>query len=60
MLGAQYISKFDLRLGNNEILVKEKDKHNTEFRTYQGYYEWWVNKPFVHTKAPTTFQKPNG
>lgn len=53
--GSRWFSKIDLRAGNYEIKMAERDVHKTDFKTHQGMYEFKV-MPFGFTNALATFQ----
>jgi len=39
LIGDQYFSKPDLKLGYHYILLKEEERYKTTFRTHHGHYE---------------------
>ena len=55
VIGAQYLSKIDLKDAYYRLRIKARDKWKTAFRTWYSYYEFLV-VPMGLTNAPATFQ----
>lgn len=55
LFGAQYFSCLDAASGFHQILLKDKGKPKTAFRTPFGHYLFRVH-PFGLTNAPATLQ----
>ena len=52
--GSSVFSKFDLRSGYHQILLKADNVQKTAFKTRYGHFEYVV-MPFGVTNAPTVF-----
>jgi len=53
--GAKFFSKIDLHAGYHQIRLVEEDIPKTDFRTFDGHYEFLV-MPFGLTKPPPPFR----
>lgn len=53
LAGARWFSTLDLRVGFDQILLKEGEEYKTAFQTHVGQYEFWV-MAFGLTGAPST------